>query len=137
MSQQMLRVSAIGHVVNAYEQPESAEEARKQESRIVLETQYVDGLFDVGKHRYLDVIFHFHRSKHFDVRDQRRREDRRGVFASRSPVRPAPLGVTTVELLRVEGSELVVRGLDAFNGTPVLDIKPHVDAGVKTSGWRR
>jgi tRNA-Thr(GGU) m(6)t(6)A37 methyltransferase TsaA len=47
-----------------------------------------------------------------------------GVFASRSPNRPNPIGVTRVKLLKVNGNILTVKGLDAFNGTPVIDIKP-------------
>lgn len=47
-----------------------------------------------------------------------------GVFATRTNLRPNPIGLTLVELLRVEGNVLTVRGLDAFNGTPILDIKP-------------
>jgi tRNA (Thr-GGU) A37 N-methylase len=48
----------------------------------------------------------------------------RGVFALRSPRRPNPIGVTIVELLSIENNMLRVRGLDAINGTPVLDLKP-------------
>jgi tRNA-Thr(GGU) m(6)t(6)A37 methyltransferase TsaA len=47
-----------------------------------------------------------------------------GIFATRTPHRPNPIGLTLVELLRVEGNVVTVRGLDAFDGTPVLDIKP-------------
>ena len=47
-----------------------------------------------------------------------------GVFATRTNLRPNPMGLTLVELLKVEGNILTVRGLDAFDGTPVLDIKP-------------
>jgi tRNA-Thr(GGU) m(6)t(6)A37 methyltransferase TsaA len=49
-----------------------------------------------------------------------------GVFASRSPYRPNGIGLTLVELLKVEGNVLYVKGLDAINGTPVLDIKPYM-----------
>ena len=49
---------------------------------------------------------------------------KRGVFALRTPQRPNPIGVTIVDLVRVEGNVLFVRGLDAINGTPVLDLKP-------------
>jgi tRNA-Thr(GGU) m(6)t(6)A37 methyltransferase TsaA len=48
-----------------------------------------------------------------------------GVFATRTPYRPNPIGLTLVELLKIEANVLYVRGLDAFNGTPVLDIKPY------------
>ncbi len=47
-----------------------------------------------------------------------------GVFASRTNLRPNPIGLTLVELLKVDGKTLTVRGLDAFDGTPILDIKP-------------
>jgi L-fuculose-phosphate aldolase len=50
----------------------------------------------------------------------------KGVFATRSPVRPNPVAVYTVELLGVEGRRLRVRGLDAVDGTPVIDIRPHI-----------
>jgi tRNA (adenine37-N6)-methyltransferase len=49
-----------------------------------------------------------------------------GVFATRSPRRPNPIGLTTVELLRREGIELHVRGVDMVDGTPILDIKPYL-----------
>ena len=49
-----------------------------------------------------------------------------GVFGTRSPARPNPIAVYTVDLLKVDGSRLHVRGIDAVDGTPVLDIKPHV-----------
>jgi len=47
-----------------------------------------------------------------------------GVFASRTNIRPNPIGLTLVELIKIEGNTLTVRGLDAFDGTPILDIKP-------------
>ena len=63
-----------------------------------------------------------------------------GVFASRSPARPNPLGITTVKLLERRDNILKVSGLDAINGTPVLDIKPYLPdhdytSEIKTPGW--
>lgn len=63
-----------------------------------------------------------------------------GVFATRSPVRPNPLGITTVKLIKREGNVLTVKGLDAVNGTPVLDIKPYIpedfsSSEVAIAGW--
>jgi tRNA (Thr-GGU) A37 N-methylase len=55
---------------------------------------------------------------------ERANNPRKGVFGLRSPRRPNPIGVTVVDLLSVEGNVLRVRGLDAINGTPVLDLKP-------------
>ena len=62
-----------------------------------------------------------------------------GAFATRTPYRPNPIGLTIVELLKVEGNVLTVRGLDAIDGTPVLDIKPFdywdVAEGVRVPEW--
>jgi len=64
-----------------------------------------------------------------------------GAFAVRTNLRPNPIGLTVVELLKVEGNVLEVRGLDAFDGTPVLDIKPYdpwdVVKQVRVPAWRR
>jgi tRNA (adenine37-N6)-methyltransferase len=69
---------------------------------------------------------------------QRRRGDPqeplRGVFAVRSPRRPNPIGLTTVKLLHIEGNTLTVAGLDAWDGTPVLDIKPYEAGGADSAG---
>jgi tRNA-Thr(GGU) m(6)t(6)A37 methyltransferase TsaA len=72
-------------------------------------------------------VFYFHHAQGFDLLQHPRRDTarpRRGVFALRSPRRPNPIGVTVVDLLSVEGNVLRVRGLDAIDGTPVLDLKP-------------
>jgi tRNA-Thr(GGU) m(6)t(6)A37 methyltransferase TsaA len=53
---------------------------------------------------------------------------KRGVFATRSPDRPNPIGLSLVDVLSVEGRILKVRGLDALDGTPVVDLKPHIDS---------
>jgi tRNA-Thr(GGU) m(6)t(6)A37 methyltransferase TsaA len=63
-----------------------------------------------------------------------------GIFATRSPVRPNGIGVTTVKLLRHSGNTLTVEGLDAYDGTPVLDIKPYLTRGdmvpeAKVAAW--
>jgi tRNA-Thr(GGU) m(6)t(6)A37 methyltransferase TsaA len=62
-----------------------------------------------------------------------------GVFASDAPPRPNPIGLTVVELLGRDGTSLTVRGMDAFSGTPVLDIKPYTRdrlvEGLQESGW--
>ena len=73
------------------------------------------------------VIFYLHRSQGFDLLQHPQgdgRRPRRGVFALRSPLRPNPIGLTVVDLVAVEGNVVRVQGLDAINGTPVLDLKP-------------
>jgi tRNA (Thr-GGU) A37 N-methylase len=58
-----------------------------------------------------------------------------GVFATRTNLRPNPIGLTLVELIKAEGNTLTVRGLDAFDGTPVLDVKPYDFWDAKVPDW--
>jgi tRNA-Thr(GGU) m(6)t(6)A37 methyltransferase TsaA len=86
------------------------------------------------------VLTWFHRAEHWRPKVQPpRSKQRRGVFATRSPHRPNPIGLTCVRLVRVEGLTIVVRDLDLLDGTPVLDVKPYVayaDAFPEASaGW--
>lgn len=118
---------AIGHVENDFDQPAAPDKIRAGESRIILDPSLVAGLRGLEPGRQIMVIFHFHRSHGFDLLQHPqgdRSRPRRGVFALRSPHRPNPIGVTVVDLVAIEGNLLHVRGLDAINGTPVLDIKP-------------
>jgi tRNA-Thr(GGU) m(6)t(6)A37 methyltransferase TsaA len=86
-----------------------------------------EGLKGLEPGRQILVVYYFHRSDGYDLcqhpRGDRHRP-RRGVFALRSPRRPNPVGVTVVDLVAIAGTVLTVRGLDAINGTPVLDLKP-------------
>jgi len=119
--------TAIGTVLNEFKEPASPEEIRASESRIILNPGLVEGLLGLEPGGQLMVIFYFHLSKGFDLRQHPRGDPgraKRGVFALHSPRRPNPIGVTVVELLGIEGNILRVRGLDAIDGTPVLDLKP-------------
>lgn len=118
---------AIGHVENDFEEPTAADVLRAADSRIVLDPALTEGLQGLEPGQQVMVLFHFHLSQGFDLLQHPRGDrgqPRRGVFALRSPRRPNPIGVTVVELVALEGNVLRVRGLDAINGTPVLDLKP-------------
>ena len=100
-------------------------------SEIRLDDRYAPGLAGLNEFSHILVVFYMHKST-FDegAHLQRRPQGRRdmpliGIFAQRAKHRPNPIGVTAVELLKVEGSTLSVRGLDAIDGTPVLDVKPY------------
>ncbi len=117
----------IGHVENAFAQPISGEQIRADESRIVLDPSLEEGLQGLNIEQQIMVVFHCHRSEGYELTQHPqgdRSRPRRGVFALRSPRRPNPIGITVVELVAIDGNVLRVRGLDAINGTPVLDIKP-------------
>lgn len=118
---------AIGHVENSFDKPAPPDRIRDVVSRIILKPSLVTGLKGVEPGQRLMVIFFFHLSEGYELRQHPRGNTdrpRRGVFALCSPRRPNPIGVTVVDLLAVEGNVLQVRGLDAINGTPVLDLKP-------------
>jgi len=117
----------IGHVQNGLPLGTRRDVLLESESRIVLDPSLAEGLRDLEREPRILVVFLFHRSRDYELLQHPRGDEtrpRRGVFALRSPRRPNPIGVTEVELLEIRGSELRVRGLDAIDGTPVLDLKP-------------
>lgn len=106
---------------------ETPEDWDKTTSNLIFKKQYVPGLYKVGHFTHIWVIFGFHRSKETVLKVHPRRDPSIplvGVFASCSPTRPSKLGLTLVKLVRIRGNVVTVRGLDAFDGSPVFDIKP-------------
>ena len=117
----------IGHVENDFDEPATPETIRATESRVILDPTLTEGLKGLEPGQQIMVVYYFHRSEGYDLCQHPRgdkRRSRRGVFALCSPHRPNPIGVTVVDLVAIEGNVLRVRGLDAINGTPVLDLKP-------------
>ena len=95
------------------------------------------GLTDIEGFSHLMVIWVFDHSNGFDLLGTPPFDDRpHGVFATRSPRRPNPIGLTVVELLRRENGLLRVRGIDMLDGTPILDIKPYLSS-VPSEALRR
>jgi tRNA-Thr(GGU) m(6)t(6)A37 methyltransferase TsaA len=113
----------------------------KHDAEGVLEIlpEFEAGLADVEGFSHLFVIWVFDRSDGFELHATPPSDNRRhGVFATRSPRRPNPIGLTVVELLRREGLRLHVRGVDMLDGTPILDIKPYLSSVAPESlrrGW--
>ena len=91
--------------------------------------EFADGLMDIEGFSHLFVIWAFHRSEGYSLQGGTPIDGRpHGVFATRSPQRPNPIGLTVVELLGREGPMLRVRGVDMLDGTPILDIKPYLSS---------
>lgn len=120
-----MEFNKIGEVKSSFSKAAVPKEMRKKVSEIVIKEEYLKGLEKLEESNYLVVVFAFHLAKGFDLIGKRRYGGERGVFASRSPRRPNPIGVTTVKLLAINENIIKVKGLDALNGTPVLDIKPY------------
>ncbi len=132
MGERDLVLRPIGFVENGIERrPPGGWAGVRSIIRILPE--YHDALLRIEDQRYLQVIFWFHRrekeSREVTRVHPMRRKDipLHGVFATRSPTRPNPLGMTTVRLLEASRGTLYVRGLDALHGTPIVDIKSDAD----------
>jgi len=109
-------------------------------SRIEIFKEFEEGLKDIEGFSHIIVIFWFHKSQGYHLLIKTPWDDvLHGLFATRSPHRPCPLGLTVVELVARRNNILRVKGLDAIDGTPVLDIKPYIistDERVDVkSGW--
>src|ERR687893_1739226 len=101
------------------------------EGTLVIDEEYSEGLRDIEAGQRIVVIFHFHRSPNFSAGLLRQTSNQTGretgVFDTCSPVRPNPIGMSVLEVLGVRGPNIDVKRLDVLDGTPVLDIKPHVE----------
>ncbi len=112
----------------AAEIPRQSIHAPDLEAIIEIKEEFSPGLLHLDKYSHIIVLFHFDRSSAYQLLVDRPRGGRpgpRGVFATRSPHRPNGIGLSIVKLLRVEGNQVVINGVDMLDGTPVLDIKPY------------
>jgi tRNA-Thr(GGU) m(6)t(6)A37 methyltransferase TsaA len=109
------------------------------EGVIEIEPELEQGLTDIEGFSHLYVIWLFHRAEGFDLMATPPTDTMaHGVFATRAPRRPNPIGLTVVQLLGRDGHRLRVRGLDMLDGTPILDIKPYLSSVPEESlkrGW--
>jgi tRNA (adenine37-N6)-methyltransferase len=109
------------------------------EGVIELRSEFEAGLLDIEGFSHLYVLWVFDRSTDYALVGVPPVDTRpHGVFATRSPRRPNPIGLTTVRLIRREGARLFVAGVDMLDATPVLDIKPYlssVPANELRRGW--
>src|SRR5262249_29915084 len=107
---------------------------------IELEPSYAAGLRDIEGFSYLLIISHLHLMQGYTLEVTPFMDAQtHGVFATRSPRRPNPIGLSIVRLIRVEGATLHIEEVDLLDGTPVLDIKPYVpqldDRAAERIGW--
>jgi tRNA-Thr(GGU) m(6)t(6)A37 methyltransferase TsaA len=131
----------IGYVRSSYtetaEIPKGLGARHEAEGVLEIRKELEPGLTDIEGFSHLAVIWTFDRSVGFDLMVTPPSDDRpHGIFATRSPRRPNPIGLTIVELLSRDGPALRVRGIDMLEGTPILDIKPYL-SNVPPEGLRR
>jgi tRNA-Thr(GGU) m(6)t(6)A37 methyltransferase TsaA len=107
---------------------------------VEIEHEYCDGLKDIEGFSHIILLYHFHLSKGYSLEVRPFMDDKlHGVFATRAPNRPNPIGISVVKLVRVQHCTLHIEGVDIIDGTPLLDIKPFVPefdvVKVERIGW--
>ena len=101
--------------------------ARDVPGQLVLDPQYEAGLCDLDGFSHLILLYHFHLSKGYSLTVEPFLDTvKRGLFSTRAPRRPNPIGLSIVRLNRIDGRILHILDVDMVDGTPLLDIKPYV-----------
>jgi tRNA (adenine37-N6)-methyltransferase len=141
-SNEPIILTPVGYVRTAAAGDEVKDKSRTSE--IIINPELAPALLGIEEYSHLHILFWLH-----EVTEEKRvlqvhprgRTDLplTGAFAARTNLRPNPIGLTIVELLSVKGNVLQVRGLDAYNSTPVLDVKPYdfwdVKEGIRVPKW--
>ena len=114
--------------------------ARGVKGRIEIKREYVEGLKDIDGFSHIILLYHFHLSKGCSLHVKPFLDNKlHGVFATRAPRRPNPIGISVVNLEKVDGNILHVKDVDVVDGTPLLDLKPYVPEfdirKVERVGW--
>ncbi|MFO7943204.1 MAG: tRNA (N6-threonylcarbamoyladenosine(37)-N6)-methyltransferase TrmO [Anaerolineales bacterium] len=114
--------------------------AKGVQGRVEIQTRFQSGLNDLNGFSHLILIYHFDRVEEYKLTVTPFLDDQeRGVFATRAPLRPNPIGLSVVKLLTIQGNVLEIENVDVLDQTPLLDLKPYVPyfdrpEGVK-AGW--
>ena len=129
----MFSPEPIGYIRSPYQNTEQVPKGlgaqHAAEGILDILPPYEAGLTDIEGFSHLIVLWVFDRAGGFELLGTPPSDNRpHGVFATRSPRRPNPIGLTVVELIRREGSRLHVRGVDMLDGTPILDLKPYLSS---------
>lgn len=114
--------------------------AAQVQGTIVMDKEYEQGLSDLEGFSHIILLYHFHKSKGYNLMVKPFMDDqKRGLFSTRAPKRPNPIGLSIVRLIKIEGRRLTIEGIDVLNGTPLIDIKPYVPGfdtkEVTAIGW--
>jgi tRNA-Thr(GGU) m(6)t(6)A37 methyltransferase TsaA len=114
--------------------------ARGVKGTVEVDARYEEGLKDLDGFSHIVLLYHFHESQGYALTVKPYMDDHdHGLFSTRAPRRPNPIGLSVVRLVRVTGSTLEVEDVDILDGTPLLDIKPFVPAfdvsPVERTGW--
>lgn len=138
------KLEQIGVIKTPYQEnaPYQPMDKDGEEFYIIINPEYVDGLNDLKKFNYIYVIFYAHqitRKPEMMITPPWADGKKVGVFSSRSPIRPNPVGLSVVSIKKIIKNKIYTSGLDVFDGTPLLDIKPYIkdldDKSDANYGW--
>lgn len=126
-----IRYKLIGTVHSPFKEPQGTpiqpKGAKGAEGTVEVSAEYVEGLKDLEGFSHVILVYHFHLSKGYSLKVKPYLDDKEhGLFATRAPSRPNPIGISVVRLVRIKDNVLHIRDVDIVDGTPLLDIKPYV-----------
>lgn len=139
-----IKYTPIGTIHSPYEtiegMPIQPTGAKGVKGSLKIDEEYVEGLKDLDGFSHIIILYHFHRCEGFQLTVKPFLDKQeRGLFSTRAPKRPNPIGLSIVKLLDVEGNTVKVEDIDVLDGTPLLDIKPYVPEfdhrEVEMTGW--
>jgi tRNA (adenine37-N6)-methyltransferase len=126
-----LTYKCIGIVHSPFKEPKNvpiqATASKGTKGTVEIYPQYKEGLVDLDGFSHIILLYHFHLVKDASLMVKPFLDDKfHGVFATRSPARPNAIGISIVQLLKIENNTLLIEDLDIVDETPVIDIKPYV-----------
>ena len=139
-----IRYKPIGIIHSPFNEPRGTPiqptGAQDIEGTVEVASEYADGLKDIEGFSHIILIYHFHLTKGYLLKVEPYMDNKsRGVFATRAPSRPNPIGISIVRLDKVDGNILHIKDVDIVGGTPLLDVKPYVPEfdtrKVEKIGW--
>ncbi len=110
------------------------------EGYVLVDEEYAEGLQDIGGFSHIYLLYSFHEAVRTELLvTPFLDKQKRGVFSTRSPLRPNHIGISIVKLKKIEANKVFVEDVDILDGTPLLDIKPYIEnfdaVGNSLSGW--
>jgi tRNA-Thr(GGU) m(6)t(6)A37 methyltransferase TsaA len=126
-----LKLKPIGIIHTPHKDPKGTPiqsiGAKDIKGTIELDPEYVDGLQDLDGFSHIILLYVFHKARPYNIKVLPYLEtEKRGLFATRYPSRPNPIGLSVVRLEKIEGNTLHILDVDMLDGTPLLDIKPFI-----------
>lgn len=144
MHGKQIRYKPIGLIHSPFRSPHGTpiqpKAAKGLRGKVIVWEEYKEGLKDLEGFSHIILIYHFHLIQGYSLLVRPFMDDAyHGVFATRAPKRPNPIGISVVRLIRVKDNTLEVEDIDVVDGTPLLDIKPYVPdfdiREVERYGW--